>query len=411
MKIDKQTLSTLFHTYFGHLLVIGLMIGGYIYNVKFIQLGIPYLGETKCLLSQATVGGLMALLAVITAVVALVWGFHLGKLKWDLYRKIDVIILVGFVQMCLTIWAPSITTEAALATWMVCTSVVLGIGIPLTFPLIYELIPTKQRGMVAGLIAGLGYLAMNLSPAVWTVESLMLESMVFMAPGVGIFLIFRLFGWLKKWIPVPTDYTKYEGRFTSRPIIGVLVLMFIVFFVDSLGFLRVIAPASNIVNLTWQGPFESRFIIGVVHCIAGIGAGYLYSKTDEWTVGLLSLGIFVIADVLFSLYSPAMSSVQLVSIASLYCIAVSAYTVNNFAIWVDVSTRDNLSKNAALGIGIGGWLSSFISTYSAYQLAASVPFATHLAIPAIISGAALLIISLILKNKRGILLGVEPAKV
>ena len=409
MKVEKQRFSAIFHTYIGHLLVIGFMVGGYIYNVKFIQVGIPHLGEVKLGISPPEMGGLMALLAIITTVVAIIWGIQLGKLKWNVHQKIDAIIVVGIAQLVLTLGAPLIPEKFTLTTWIILTSTTLGFAIPLTFPLLYELIPTKHRGLVAGFIAGLAYLAGNWSPAEWTIESLATESLLMIIPGLGIFLVLRLSGFLNKWIPLRSDYAAYEGRFTSRPLVGVVGLMFIVFFIDSLGFMRIISTPA-LVNATWQAPFETRAILGVVHFVAGVGAGYLYSRTDEWIIGIIALGLYIIADGLFSLYTPAMNQVELTSIACLYCATVSVYTVNNFAIWADISTRENVSKNAALGIGIGGWLSSFLSTTVAFQLATSVPFATHLLLPAILAAIALTVISLLLKNKSVILLGKEPKR-
>jgi hypothetical protein len=51
----------------------------------------------------------------------------------------------------------------------------------------------------------------------------------------------------------------------------------------------------------------------------------------------------------------------------LYAIAVSLYTVLNFALWADLSTPQTISRNAALGVALSGWTATFISTALAIQ--------------------------------------------
>ena len=46
----------------------------------------------------------------------------------------------------------------------------------------------------------------------------------------------------------------------------------------------------------------------------------------------------------------------------LYALAVSLYTVVNFAIWADLSTSDTISLNSALGVALSGWTATFLST-------------------------------------------------
>jgi hypothetical protein len=43
-------------------------------------------------------------------------------------------------------------------------------------------------------------------------------------------------------------------------------------------------------------------------------------------------------------------------------LAVSFYTTLNFALWPDMSTPANIGIRTGLGVGIAGWLASFLST-------------------------------------------------
>ena len=53
------------------LVVAAMMAGGYYFNIKFIQLGIPSLGEERLGLKSSEMGRVMGLLAIITSIVAL----------------------------------------------------------------------------------------------------------------------------------------------------------------------------------------------------------------------------------------------------------------------------------------------------------------------------------------------------
>jgi hypothetical protein len=55
--------------------------------------------------------------------------------------------------------------------------------------------------------------------------------------------------------------------------------------------------------------------------------------------------------------------------------------VVNFAIWADVSTPKNITRNAALGVALSGWSATFISTALAIRWGAEgVPLEDHLRI-------------------------------
>jgi hypothetical protein len=45
-----------------------------------------------------------------------------------------------------------------------------------------------------------------------------------------------------------------------------------------------------------------------------------------------------------------------------YVLAVSFYTALNFALWPDLSTPETIGTHTALGVGISGWLATFLST-------------------------------------------------
>ena len=63
----------------------------------------------------------------------------------------------------------------------------------------------------------------------------------------------------------------------------------------------------------------------------------------------------------------------------MYVLAVAFYTTLNFALWPDLSTRDTIGTRCAVGVGVAGWLASFLSTSLALASdAAGVTLLTHL---------------------------------
>jgi hypothetical protein len=66
----------------GYLLFIGMMAIGYFYNVTFIQLGLKDLGERRLGLPATSVAQQMALLALVTCLVALAIGWWMQHRGW-----------------------------------------------------------------------------------------------------------------------------------------------------------------------------------------------------------------------------------------------------------------------------------------------------------------------------------------
>jgi hypothetical protein len=65
----------------------------------------------------------------------------------------------------------------------------------------------------------------------------------------------------------------------------------------------------------------------------------------------------------------------------LYAMAVSLYTVVNFAIWADVSTPETISMNTSYGVALSGWTATFLSTALAIQWQENgLPLEQHLQI-------------------------------
>jgi hypothetical protein len=116
--------------------------------------------------------------------------------------------------------------------------------------------------------------------------------------------------------------------------------------------------------------------------LAALIAGVLYAALNEKELFLWIFGIFGLVHLMytgmardFPIGEPTLAA------PILYSIAVSLYTVVNFAIWADVSTPQTISRNTALGVAMSGFTATFLSTALALRLRlAGVSLETHLRI-------------------------------
>jgi len=162
--------------------------------------------------------------------------------------------------------------------------------------------------------------------------------------------------------------------------------MFGVFFIDSLGFLRIIDTPSLLLS-SWQSPdLSTRLFIAVAHVVGAVMAGVIYanyslSRIFLWTFALFALTyVMYTSDLRFAEVFPTIASEGASPLnPALYAIAVSFYTTLNFALWPDLSTPETIGTHAAVGIGVAGWLATFSSTALAlYFQAADLTLLSHL---------------------------------
>ena len=100
---------------FGYLLFIGMMAVGYYYHLTFVQLGLLDLGERILGLSQAQTARDMALLALITCLVALAFGRWMKIRGWSqqFLVKLRIAFWVVAAQTLLTLAVTPVQNEAA----------------------------------------------------------------------------------------------------------------------------------------------------------------------------------------------------------------------------------------------------------------------------------------------------------
>ena len=366
----------------GYLLFSGMMAVGYFYNVTFVQLGLKDLGERVLALPPAVVAGQMALLALLTCAVALATGWWMGRRGWSshLLRKLQLAAAVVLVQTVLTAVAPLVTSSAQFLLWIVVCSLALGVGVPATFSLTTDLIPVRDRGYVAAVITATAYFAAALFPGGWQIEPFSRTMLAIMVPGalglgalVGLATSERTF--VAEWVAELAENHRQarfaNGRFLhgsggriNRRFLGFLLLMFGIFFIDSLGFLRII-DTPVLVDGAWQAVQQTpRLVIALTHVAAALVAGVLYTYLHEHHLFYWIFGLFALTHLSYTLHIwllPQQTSTAL-GTPMLYATAVSLYTVVNFALWADFSTPGTIARNTAVGVALSGWTATFLST-------------------------------------------------
>ena len=377
-------------------LFVAFMAAGYYYNVTFVQLGLLDLGTRLVGLSRVAVSAWMAVLAVLTLVVAVAAGVAMDARGWgrDLRVKLRLLFGVVVLQLALTLVVPAVGSPAAFGAWIVLAAVALGVGVPASFSLAVDLVPVPDRGAVAAVVTAAAYVAANTYPAEWAVGAFSRVMVAAMLPGAVVLgvLAFGGLGVVDRWAAQHETYG--VGRFCRPTPVATrsaafafpLVLMFGVFFVDSLGFLRIIETPVFLQH-AWQSPAAStRLFIAGAHVAGALAAGVLYANFDRrwlflWTFGLFSMThLLYTTDVRLAAWFPALVSggPSLVNPA-LYAVAVSFYTTLNFALWPDLSTPANVGRHVALGVGLAGWLATFLSTAVALYLGSvEVTLLSHL---------------------------------
>jgi len=395
----------------GTLLFVGMMALGYYYNVTFVQIGLTDLGRTRLGLPPDAVGTVMAVLALVTSLVGVVVGLWLRRIGGgrDFVLLLRLAAGVVVVQTVLTALTPLVGTPAAYLAWVVVCSLALGVGVPSTFALTVHLVPVRRRGAAAAGVTALAYLAAPLGTGDWTVEHFTRQLLWLMVPGALAALALAWSGspLVRTWSLQHADPTFGIGRFTRRRgadgaaprrrLVAALVLMFGVFFVDSLGFLRLLETPVYMANAWHAAELGPRLAIALTHVVAALIGGVLYASLGERHLLAWVFGVFALVHLMYGIDARMGGGGEALMTPLLYAVAVSLYTVVAFALWADLSTPDDVTVHAALGVATSAWTATFLSTALALRWeAAGVSLREHLASVeaiALLCFAALLIVA------------------
>jgi MFS family permease len=406
MRLTEYLRSREWPTLFGYVFFVSMLAAGYYYNLTFVQLGLIDLGTRIVGLSrfQVSIGiGALALVAFATALVA---GTALDRYGWsrDFDAKLRLLWGVVVLQLLLTLTAPLLRTGPAFGAWILLCAISLGVGMPVTFSLTIDLVPVEDRGGAAAAATAGAYFLANVYPVQWRVESFSLVVSAAMIPAVVVLgvLAFRDVAFLEPLRRQHRDPAFGVGRFCRPSTVrtmsyefwSFLLLMFGVFFIDSLGFLRIIETPAYIYT-SWQSPdFCVHLAIGGIHVLTAVMAGVLYSNFGRRWLFLLVFGLFGFTHLMYVFDIRAGIGEAPLLMPLFYSGAVSFYTVLNFALWPDMSTPDTIGRHSAIGVGFAGFLATFLSTAVVlYTESAAVPLESHLTV---VDALALLLFFLLL---------------
>ena len=416
----------------GYGLFVALMVAGYYYNLTFVQLGLLDLGTRVIGLSPSLVSAWMAVLALATLGVAVATGVTMDRRGWSTALRTKLRLLLGVVvlQLALTVIAPELDSNLAFGAWILTAAVGLGVGFPVSFSLATDLIPVPDRGYVAAAITAIAYVAANAVPLEWSIHVFRDAMLVAMLPGLAVLLLLvsgRVTALQRLVDDLATQHQKIgPGRFCraapirtrSAAFFVPVGLVFAVFFIDSLGFLRIVETPALLLA-SWQSPaIETRLFIAGAHVVGAIAAGVLYVNFDRSRLFLWTFALFALTHVLYT--SDLRLAAAFPSIAggpsplnpAIYAVAVSFYTTLNFAIWPDLSTPTTVGTRSAIGIGVGGWLATFLSTALAlYFGAVELPLLSHLNVVQALSLLTLFVLAIGLYARRAVAVSREARSV
>jgi hypothetical protein len=374
---------------FGFFLFIGMMAAGYTYNLTFVQLGLEDFGSRILGLSQEALAADMSMLALLTCFIAIGFGLWMQKHGWGrrFTLKLRMSFLVVFTQTLLTLAIPWVANETGFLVWLVAVSLALGIGIPVMFSMTIDLVPVRLRGSAAALVTATAYFAAETFSSEWSFEFFRTQSLgilVLGTIGVGLFS-FVPHPWLDRLARQHTHSQYRQGRFVQgqrmeRRLLALVFVMFAIYFVDSLGFMRLLKTPLYM-SSAWQSPeLDVRLFISGTHVIGALVAGILYSNLRERPLFLWVFGIFALTHLQYSFQIRIEAASPTLSMPMLYALAVSLYTVISFAVWADVSTPDTICLNSALGVALSGWTATFISTGLALDWSRNLSLERHIQI-------------------------------
>lgn len=354
-------------------LFMAMMATGYYYNVTFIQLGLLDLGTRHLGLASARVTGLMAMFALVTFTASAVAATVMTRLGWGarMRTKLRIAAGVAAAQAVLTFASAWIAGGATFTLWLIVAGLIMGLGITATFGLTVDLIPVRDRGGVAAVITAIAYFAAPIASYPWTFEHLRAQMLPVVAGGAIVVIVLGFVpNPLVDMLAIQSAETDFGiGRFAPQrggggtgQLLMLAALMFGAFFVDSLGFLRLSEEAVYMQGAWLSDDSGVRLFIGLMHVLGAWIAGVFYSAFGYRTLFLWTFGLFGLVHLLYTFPLRIGDPAPVLLQPMVYALAVSIYTVLNFALWADLSTPETVARNAAIGVGFSGWTATFIST-------------------------------------------------
>ena len=346
-----------------YLYIIPTVAAAFMSVITFVQIGLPLLGTEVLGIPELTVSAIIIGFAFAGAAGALLGGKILDFIKDSLKKKLLLSLLISILSLGIMKLIPNLASSTDYLLWMLLLGFVSGVGSVNLYSLLFDLIPTGYRGRIGGIIVAMIYgIGPFIVPSNRTFEAYTAShpaKTALQLIGLGAMIIILIF----KIVPKETikinhgDKPRYDYKFKE-----VLVLLTIILFIDSFGFIRAINEP-EFVKQTWEGGMGIRTFISIVHIISALVCGYLYDKKSPYFIVKISLIAFFIGNMFFAfMYQTSMESALVYLFPLVYAPAVSIYTLLFLMIWADITTEETEGKIYGLGLAVAAWLASFIST-------------------------------------------------
>lgn len=354
----------------GFAVYVPVLTVAYYYNLMFIQLGLTEFGSERLGLSVERLAAAMGLLAVATLAVTLVSGRLMDRYGWgrNLPLKYRVLFGILLLQVVLTLALELVASFSGFLSWILVCAVLLGTAIPFAFSLMLDLVPAGVRGYAAGAVTACAFALTALVPFEWTVGNFAPAAVAVLAPVVVLLGVLSVspgvldVGSTRQGSGHSGGSSGQFGLLRTPVVVGV-VLLFGAFFVDSLGFVRIIETPAY-ADSAWQSSnYTTRLRIAATHVVGGVGAGIIYTRFRQLWLFLATFVLFATAQLLY-VYDIALGGPSLLETGMplVYVLAVSGYTTITFALWPDLATPETVGTYTAVGVGLSGWLATFTST-------------------------------------------------
>lgn len=355
-----------------------VLAAAYYYNLTLVQLGVTDTGMQRLGLAMEVVAGAMGLLAVVTLAVTLLSGTLIDRWGWGLRTVVKCRVLFGIVvlQIGVTALLPAVASLPGFLLWIMACAVLLGAAIPVAFSLMLDLVAPGMRGYAAGAVTGCAFALAVLVPYEWAVGNFVPAAIAVLTPAAVALgaaagaprLVDGLdpgdrTGRGARGADRTSERTRDQSWAVTAPLVGGVLLLFGAFFIDSLGFVRIIEQAQY-VETSWQSSaITVRGTLAVTHVVGGLAAGVVYTKGRLLWVFMTAFALFGLAQCLY-VYDIVVGgpSVLTTVIPLVYILAVSSYTTVAFALWPDLATPGTIGRYTAVGIGVGAWTATFSST-------------------------------------------------
>jgi hypothetical protein len=282
---------------------------------------------------------------------------------------------------------------------MLVSGALLGAGIPAAFGLVVDLTPVRWRGYAAAAATAAAYALASTLGGEWRAESfvaLLLPPMI-----LGAVVLTALAFWRMPFAEILArnqldprfGIGRYAGAGGGWGLVGALVALFAVFFIDSFGFLRIVETPAYL-NAAWQSADPGdRVLIAGAHVLGAAVAGVLYTHLGYRSLLGWIFGIFALVHLMYLFDARIMGGgSQALAMPALYALGVSLYTVVNFALWADLSTSRNVPLLSAIGVAASAWTATFLSTALAISWNQTRPLETHIEWVAALALVGLLIV-------------------